>query len=262
MVYSAHSFTAPAVALGTLAFAFQIYCDFSGYSDIARGTARLLGFDIMRNFDLPYFSTSLREFWRRWHISLSTWLRDYLYISLGGSRRGPARTYLNLLLTMLLGGLWHGAAWNFILWGLWHGAGLAAERAWNGERPQRLAGETGAGLGSNESRPRRVAGWIVTFSFVLYGWLLFRAGSAAQILSMTRALGDFSFPDWTGSFLLNLGAFVAPMILVEVWQFVKADPLVPLRLRAGAKTALQGMILTCIVLFWEKKEVAFIYFQF
>ena len=128
LVYQPTTVSGPLVLLGTVAFAFQIYCDFSGYSDIARGTAKFLGFDIMVNFNVPYAAANLREFWQRWHISLSTWLRDYLYISLGGNRRGPARTYLNLLLTMLLGGLWHGAAWNFVLWGLWHGGGLVVSR--------------------------------------------------------------------------------------------------------------------------------------
>jgi alginate O-acetyltransferase complex protein AlgI len=103
--------------LGTIAFAIQIYCDFNAYSLIARGTGRLLGFELVWNFNQPYFASSIADFWRRWHISLSTWLRDYLYIPLGGSRRGPRRTYVNLLATMLLGGLWHGAAWNFVAWG-------------------------------------------------------------------------------------------------------------------------------------------------
>src|SRR6185295_2592996 len=109
--------------IGVYLFALQIYADFAGYSSIARGVAKLLGFELMRNFEQPYFATNITDFWRRWHISLSTWLRDYLYIPLGGNRRGPARTYVNLMLTMLLGGLWHGAAWNFVLWGLWHGGG-------------------------------------------------------------------------------------------------------------------------------------------
>jgi len=130
MAFQNPSYSGPVVVLGTIAFGFQIYCDFSGYSDIARGTARVLGFDIMVNFNLPYFASNIREFWQRWHISLSTWLRDYLYISLGGNRRGEIRTYVNLFLTMLLGGLWHGAAWNFVLWGAWHGAGLVVYRAW------------------------------------------------------------------------------------------------------------------------------------
>ncbi len=114
--------------LGTYAFAWQIYGDFSGYSDIARGSAQLLGFHFMVNFRQPYLATSLQDFWRRWHISLSTWLRDYLYIPLGGNRHGEAMTYRNLMLTMLLGGLWHGANWTFVVWGGIHGAGLAVER--------------------------------------------------------------------------------------------------------------------------------------
>ena len=135
MVYHHSTYSAPAVILGTLAFALQIYCDFSGYSDIARGTARVLGFDIMWNFNLPYAATCLRDFWRRWHISLSTWLRDYLYISLGGNRHGAARAGFNLIVTMLLGGLWHGAAWHFVLFGAWHGLGLAVERVCGGRKP-------------------------------------------------------------------------------------------------------------------------------
>ena len=114
--------------LGTYAFAWQIYGDFSGYSDIARGSAQLIGFHFMVNFRQPYLATSLQDFWRRWHISLSTWLRDYLYIPLGGNRDGEAKTYRNLMLTMLLGGLWHGANWTFVVWGGIHGAGLAVER--------------------------------------------------------------------------------------------------------------------------------------
>jgi len=117
MVFGDPSAAAPAVLSGTLAFAFQIYGDFSGYSDVARGLAKILGFELQDNFNLPFFASDLRDFWRRWHISLSSWLRDYLYISLGGNRQGAGRTSINLLLTMLLGGLWHGAAWNFVLWG-------------------------------------------------------------------------------------------------------------------------------------------------
>lgn len=119
------------VIAATVLFAVQIYCDFSGYSDIARGTSKLLGVDLMVNFDLPYVSRNPSEFWRRWHISLSTWLRDYLYIPLGGNRGSSAKTYRNLMLTMLLGGLWHGARWNFVLWGLYQGIILCIHRAWS-----------------------------------------------------------------------------------------------------------------------------------
>src|SRR5262249_21011471 len=113
---------------GVVAYAFQIYFDFSGYSDMAVGLALMLGFALIKNFDSPYQATSITDFWRRWHVSLSTWLRDYLYIPLGGSRRGPGRTCVNLLTVMLVGGLWHGPSWNFVIWGGIHGALLAAER--------------------------------------------------------------------------------------------------------------------------------------
>src|SRR5579862_6953313 len=149
------------LAVGSYAFAWQIYGDFSGYSDIARGSAQLLGFHFMVNFRQPYLATSLQDFWRRWHISLSTWLRDYLYIPLGGSAEPGYKTYRNLLFTILLGGLWHGANWTFVLWGAIHGVGLAVERA--------------LGFARNVTRLwwRR----ILVFHFVCLGWILFRAPS-------------------------------------------------------------------------------------
>jgi D-alanyl-lipoteichoic acid acyltransferase DltB (MBOAT superfamily) len=250
LVYQGPAFSAPAVLLGTVAFAFQIYGDFSGYSDIARGTARVLGFDIMVNFNIPYAATSIREFWRRWHISFSTWLRDYLYISLGGNRRGPARTYVNLLITMLLGGLWHGAAWNFVLWGLWHGGGLMLHR----------------GLSSHAPLPifngRRILDWALTMLFVLYGWLLFRAGSFEQVVQLTRGLGIFTAPAWLPSLFLNLLVFAAPLVLMEIWQIKSGNSLAALTLPTWAKAGLEGLLLVGILLFWEKEKVQFIYFQF
>jgi D-alanyl-lipoteichoic acid acyltransferase DltB (MBOAT superfamily) len=160
------------------AYALQIYCDFSGYSDIAIGSARLLGFDIPENFNAPYLARNLRDFWRRWHISLSTWLRDYLYIGLGGSRASTGRTYLNLAVTMLLGGLWHGAAWRFLLWGGLHGVGLAETRAWQRAR----AGAARA------SWPVVVAQQIATFHFVCVGWVFFRATTLSDAAGLFAAL--------------------------------------------------------------------------
>jgi len=128
-------FSSPTVWLGVAAYSVQILCDFWGYTDMALGIARMLGIELPQNFNLPYTAQSITEFWNRWHISLSTWLRDYLYISLGGNRKGSLRTYVNLMITMLLGGLWHGASWNFVLWGGLHGIYLAAERLFGGSKP-------------------------------------------------------------------------------------------------------------------------------
>ena len=152
------------------AFALQIYGDFSGYTDIARGVAKLLGFDLILNFNLPYVAITPSEFWRRWHISLSTWLRDYLYISLGGSRRGTLMTYRNLFLTMLLGGLWHGAAWTFVLWGIYHGVLLISYRL--------------VGLGGEENDrplPVKLIMGVIMFHLTCLGWLLFRAQNIATV---------------------------------------------------------------------------------
>ena len=171
------------VVVALYAFAFQIFCDFDGYSNMARGLGKCMGFDIMVNFKLPYFARDPREFWQRWHISLSTWLRDYLYIPLGGNRKGPGRTYVNLMATMLLCGLWHGASWNFVFWGGLHGAALALHRGWKAWNP----------LGSlNESSLFRFAGSVVarglTLTVVLVGWVFFRAESWAAACSYLHGM--------------------------------------------------------------------------
>jgi len=157
--------------MGLYGYALQIYCDFSGYSDMAIGLALMMGFHFPKNFDAPYRSATITEFWRRWHISLSSWLRDYLYISLGGNRKGKGRTYLNLLLTMLLGGLWHGAALRFVVWGALHGAALALHKMW-------LAVVPGAKIFGKDMNPvMRLLGIVFTFHLVCLGWLVFRADS-------------------------------------------------------------------------------------
>ena len=168
------SYGGPDLLLATYGYAVQIYCDFSAYSDMAIALAALLGFRFPANFNQPYRAQRLREFWQRWHISLSAWLRDYLYIPLGGSRKGPVRTYFNLILTMLLGGLWHGASWNFLVWGGLHGGCLAAERAF-GAAPSRSAATRGA----------RVA---LTFLIVLVGWVFFRAPTLTAAVAYLEAM--------------------------------------------------------------------------
>ena len=170
--------------MGIYGYALQIYCDFSGYSDMAIGIALLLGFRFPKNFDAPYHSATITEFWRRWHISLSMWLRDYLYISLGGNRKGRLRTYFNLLVTMVLGGLWHGAAIRFVLWGTLHGVALALHKLW-------LSVVPGAKVSGYQMHPiSRLAGILVTFHLVCFGWLLFRADSMRTVQLMLHQITD------------------------------------------------------------------------
>jgi alginate O-acetyltransferase complex protein AlgI len=163
---------------GVLAYSIQIYCDFSGYSDMAIGTARMIGYDLPENFKMPYISTSITEFWRRWHMTLSAWLRDYLYIPLGGNRHGVRQMYRNLFLTMLLGGLWHGASWNFVAWGGLHGCALAGHKLWVKHFARRI------------SIPAPV-GWLVTLLFVVLCWVPFRSRSFADTITIMKSLCGF-----------------------------------------------------------------------
>jgi alginate O-acetyltransferase complex protein AlgI len=171
-----HAYSQFTVASAVVAYSLQIYCDFSGYSDIAIGVSRIIGFDLPENFNMPYLATSITDFWRRWHITLSQWLRDYLYIPLGGNRKGRRRTYINLMLTMLLGGLWHGAAWTFVVWGLMHGVGLAVHKVWT----ERF---------SHSRRPfAGVVGWMLTYAFVCTAWVFFRATDFSIAMLMLRKI--------------------------------------------------------------------------
>jgi alginate O-acetyltransferase complex protein AlgI len=244
------------VLIGVYAFAFQIYCDFSGYTDIARGVAKLFGFELGLNFNLPYFAQNPQDFWSRWHISLSTWLRNYLYIPLGGNRNGSLQTYRNLMLTMLLGGLWHGAAWNFVLWGAYQGAMLAIHRLWTNFFPSSKP------VVENDTSPRSWLKMAVMFQFTCYGWLLFRAESLEQIAQMTAALArPFDTFDWAA--VMKLVPFIVPLVAVQVYQYVTrnhyflSSPYVPLQLRTACYAALCYM-----VVFGAAAPQAFIYFQF
>jgi alginate O-acetyltransferase complex protein AlgI len=179
------AFSPGAVAAGVIAYSIQIYCDFSGYSDMAVGIARMIGFDLPMNFDMPYIARSITEFWRRWHITLSQWLRDYLYIPLGGNRRGRRRMYINLMLTMLLGGLWHGASWTFVVWGLLHGLGLAVHKLWT-ETRTRLGWTARFGaIGS-------LGGWLFTYAFVCLCWVFFRSPDFGTAMIILRKLGGLA----------------------------------------------------------------------
>jgi D-alanyl-lipoteichoic acid acyltransferase DltB (MBOAT superfamily) len=236
-----------AVLIGVFAFAWQIYGDFSGYSDMARGSAQLLGFHFMVNFRQPYFASSLQDFWRRWHISLSTWLRDYLYIPLGGNRKGPVRTYVNLLATMLLGGLWHGANWTFVIWGAIHGGWLAAERF-----------ITGGG----EHTSFRWLWRIVTLTIVGLAWVFFRARSVGEAVHMLSGLAHFEWHPQFGVAAAFLAAVSALIILIdgrlevtgEEYPFQNARPLIPI--------ASASILATLVAFFGATDTNAFIYFQF
>src|SRR5204863_987769 len=168
------AYDASTLRWAVLAYAGQIYCDFSGYSDLAVGCAKWFGFELPENFRLPYLSTSMADFWKRWHITLSTWMRDYLYIALGGSRKGGVRTYVNLLATMTLCGLWHGASWNYVLWGFYNGVMLALHRVWDRaltDRPAADAIRAGAAY--------QAVAWAATLLQVLAGLILVRSESWA-----------------------------------------------------------------------------------
>jgi alginate O-acetyltransferase complex protein AlgI len=198
-------FTALEVLLAVYAYAVQIYVDFSGYSDVAIGSAALFGYELPENFDAPYVSTNLQEFWHRWHMSLSTWLRDYLYKPLGGSRHGAVKTYRNLMITMLLGGLWHGASWNFVVWGALHGGALAGTRMWQRRRDRHSPAKRAPG-----SVAGRVLATLATFHFVCLAWVFFRAPTFAHALLALARLGRGT---WT---MDHVTPKVVPAILVAM----------------------------------------------
>ena len=244
--------SAGATVLGIVAFAFQIYGDFSGYSSIARGSAQLLGFHFMVNFRQPYLARSLSDFWRRWHISLSTWLRDYLYIGLGGNRGGTARTYRNLFLTMLLGGLWHGANWTFVIWGGLHGAGLAVERS----------------LGLVSERDRTMALpelWLrrsIVFVFVGIAWVFFRAASLGEALGFLGGLRQWSATPALGYAAIFLAGHVLPLLLLDRSLERSGGEYLADKSAYGWRIAAGVTFAVACLLFAANEQSAFIYFQF
>jgi alginate O-acetyltransferase complex protein AlgI len=245
------SFSSVQLTVGVLLYALQIYNDFAGYSEMARGSARLMGFSLMRNFRHPYFATSFADFWKRWHISLSTWLRDYLYIPLGGNRRGPSRTHANLMITMLLGGLWHGASWTFVVWGGLHGLYLVVEHSIR----RSIADRGPIWL----STTNRVASAVLVFALVNLTWIFFRAPDfptaftyLSGILAMTAGAEGAVVP------LLALAAFT---LMIDVPQAMADDEYVflnwPVTRRALATAAALLVLLAS-----GTTNAPFIYFQF
>jgi alginate O-acetyltransferase complex protein AlgI len=236
------------ITLAFYAFAAQIYCDFSGYTDMAIGLALLLGYQLPQNFNRPYLALSLRDFWRRWHITLSRWLRDYLYIPLGGSREGRLKTYRNVMITMLLGGLWHGASWTFMLWGGIHGVGLSAER---------LIGERQGGV----RVPAWVA-WFVTFNVVCVAWVFFRAPDLATAFDILGGLGlSGPSPLVTLPVVLLVVASVAIQLLPPDW-WRQAEAWFVARPVAVQGLAVGALIVVADAAVGQQGVAPFIYFQF
>ncbi len=237
---------------GIVGYAFQIYFDFSGYSDMASGLALMMGFVLIQNFDSPYQAESITEFWRRWHISLSTWLRDYLYIPLGGNRRGVFRTYFNLMIVMLIGGLWHGAKWNFVIWGAIHGSMLALERM-EGRR----------GLLTRLAKPWRIG---MTFGVVCISWVFFRAQTLPQAVGYLSCLFGMGATS-TASDAVAAAMYTYYHIMIFllaaflVWQ--SPTSWVFSRRVTWARAAYTAMLLALSTAFmWTQSENPFIYFQF
>jgi alginate O-acetyltransferase complex protein AlgI len=244
---------APAAWSALFAFGMQIYFDFSGYSDIAIGCARLFGFVFPENFAMPYLATSVTDFWHRWHITLSTWLRDYLYIPLGGSRYGKIATLRNLMLTMLLGGLWHGAQWTFVAWGGLHGVLLCVERL--------------LGIGHERTAPRglvAMARVVVTFLLVSLAWVLFRSPTFAAAESVYRALfagggGPSLLSGWQAVLAVGILLFGIVRLLAGGRHTALSWP----KMRAFAQAGvLAGLLLALELLTWSGTSPAFIYFKF
>lgn len=251
------AYTSLELLVGLYLFSFQIYGDFSGYSDIARGCARLMGFDLMVNFQQPYFSRNITEFWRRWHISLSSWLRDYLYIPLGGNRRGLTRTYINLMVTMLLGGLWHGASWSFVVWGGLHGAFLAIHKATTQSKNE-VEHNIECSVGS---LLKALPGIVLTFHLVALTWIFFRAhsfGSAWDFMMGILAFSDLSLPfGWK-----LLGVSLVLLLILDIPQYLSGKQTVLLDAPWPWRAAVYTLLTLAIFLLRTDAEIPFIYFQF
>jgi len=248
------------VLLAIYAFTFQIFCDFAGYSNIARGLGKTMGFDIIVNFKLPYFATNPREFWQRWHISLSTWLRDYLYIPLGGSRKGELNTYRNLAITMLLGGLWHGAAWTFVIWGAYQGLLLIVHRLITP-----ILNKIPLSNNIFMGKIWHFAKIIFFFHITCFGWLIFRARSMPQVYNMLRGLFlNFQFTPNIDlkNIGLNMTFLLCLLLIVQLIQYRENNLLAILKKNTATKITFYYIVLLLMMIFGNVGQNEFIYFQF
>jgi D-alanyl-lipoteichoic acid acyltransferase DltB (MBOAT superfamily) len=248
------------ILIGVLAFTFQIYGDFSGYSDIARGVSKLMGIELMVNFRLPYFAMNPSDFWNRWHISLSTWLRDYLYIPLGGNRKGQLKTYRNLMITMVLGGLWHGAAWNFVIWGFYHGAILILYRVF--ERKPMHANPWSGGYNYGIV----VMKMAFMFALTMLGWLIFRVESLPQLVDMLASMTQVHtlsiHPQIMAQSLKPFALHMSIFGVLIFWQYLKRNLLVVIHTHWVLQSVVLFLLIVWIIVFGVRESAEFIYFQF
>ncbi|MCY2951876.1 MAG: MBOAT family protein [Planctomycetota bacterium] len=247
------------VILGAYAFTLQVYCDFSGYSDIARGTARWMGFELMKNFNQPYLATNPADFWARWHISLSTWLRDYLFIPLGGTRKGPLRSYVNIMIVLVLAGLWHGAAWTYVVWGSFHGIILCAHRAIRPWLEKYL----------NPQQPFARRAWhvcrvLIFFHIAAVGPLLFRSQNLQHVGEMFAGFGRWPVRELlknTNSLAIVAGGLLV-LLAVQLAKELSNDAYILLRLPIPARAILYAAGILVFLAFGDFYGEPFIYFQF
>lgn len=245
------------IICGLVLFSVQIYADFSGYSHMARGTAKLVGVELMKNFEQPYLSRNITEFWRRWHISLSQWLKDYLYLSLGGNRKGESRTYINLMITMLLGGLWHGASWNFMIWGGLHGIYLAIHK-------MSLRGKKVESSNLSSISVRSAAKMFATYLLVLFTWIFFRSTSIE-----TTSLFFSKMINWEPSnYWMLFAGITASYVIITViidrleYQLNSHTFILQLKSRGIIVGILVGLLAVSFIYMFQADPLPFIYFQF
>lgn len=250
-------YTSMELLSGLVLFSIQIYADFSGYSSIARGTAKLLGFELMENFEQPYLSRNITEFWRRWHISLSSWLKDYLYISLGGNRNGVKRTYLNLLITMVLGGLWHGASWNFVIWGLLHGLYLAVHKIILNRKV----------LKNTDSFTFKIKSGLnilLNYNLVLITWLFFRAKDFKTTVIFFDKMLNWEMGELATRFIVIVLSFGVMTLVLDILErkFKDIEGLIYVFPKPIAYGVLLGIFATTILFMFQSEPLPFVYFQF
>lgn len=238
-------------------FSIQIYADFSGYSHIARGTAKLFGVELMKNFEQPYLSRNITEFWRRWHISLSTWLRDYLYFSLGGNRKGESRKYINLFLTMLLGGLWHGASWNFVIWGGLHGLYLTIHKMIN--RDKKIDTEN-----IRKFSIKIILNIIFTYLLVLFTWLFFRSTSWNSTVLFFQKVFYWEASEYSFMLIKIVLVFSLLTLILDLLEYTTARHTFILKIKSKAIVTgiLAAMLIICFIYMFQVEPLPFIYFQF